>query len=62
MDLKDFEGGASFAKCSSFWVSEEEKYNLVLGPFLRGTAGSSTGKLEVLVGGAWKGSRKLCPA
>uniref|UniRef100_A0A9L0I3W9 Fibrinogen C-terminal domain-containing protein n=1 Tax=Equus asinus TaxID=9793 RepID=A0A9L0I3W9_EQUAS len=44
VDLKDFEGGASFAKCSSFRVSgEEEKYNLVLGPFLRGTAGDSLG-------------------
>ncbi|NP_001407013.1 ficolin-1 isoform 2 precursor [Mus musculus] len=45
VDLQDFQGKGSYAKYSSFQVSEEqEKYKLTLGQFLEGTAGDSLTK------------------
>ncbi|XP_020029502.1 ficolin-1 isoform X3 [Castor canadensis] len=45
IDLRDFQGEASYAKYSSFQVSgEQEKYKLVLGQFVGGTAGDSLAK------------------
>lgn len=45
VDLRDFQGEASYAKYSSFRVSgEQEKYKLALGQFLEGTAGDSLTK------------------
>ncbi|XP_028628698.1 ficolin-1 isoform X1 [Grammomys surdaster] len=45
VDLRDFQGKTSYAKYSSFRVSEEqEKYKLTLGQFLEGTAGDSLTK------------------
>ncbi|KAL6036706.1 hypothetical protein STEG23_001075 [Scotinomys teguina] len=42
VDFRDFQGGTSYAKYSSFQVSgEQEKYKLTLGQFLEGTAGDS---------------------
>ncbi|XP_036039837.1 ficolin-1 [Onychomys torridus] len=42
VDFRDFQGGTSHAKYSSFQVSgEQEKYKLTLGQFLEGTAGDS---------------------
>lgn len=45
IDLRDFQDEASYAKYGSFQVSgEQEKYKLVLGQFLGGTAGDSLTK------------------
>ncbi|XP_065275063.1 ficolin-2-like [Emys orbicularis] len=43
IDLKDFENNTQFAKYKSFKIAgETEKYKLVLGDFLGGTAGSDS--------------------
>ncbi|KAM5298572.1 LOW QUALITY PROTEIN: ficolin-1-like [Ctenodactylus gundi] len=45
IDLKDFQGGATYAQYSSFQVSgEQEKYTLRLGQLLGGPAGDSLSK------------------
>ncbi|XP_028383210.1 ficolin-1-like isoform X2 [Phyllostomus discolor] len=42
IDLEDFQGGYHFAKYRSFKLgSEEEKYKLLLGAFIEGSAGNS---------------------
>ncbi|KAF6124342.1 hypothetical protein HJG60_005041 [Phyllostomus discolor] len=42
IDLEDFQGGYQFAKYQSFKLgSEEEKYKLLLGAFIEGSAGDS---------------------
>uniref|UniRef100_A0A7N5P0C5 Fibrinogen C-terminal domain-containing protein n=1 Tax=Ailuropoda melanoleuca TaxID=9646 RepID=A0A7N5P0C5_AILME len=53
VDLVDFEGNHQFAKYSSFWVAgEAEKYRLVLGAFVGGSAGECRPWAEGLGGGA----------
>lgn len=62
IDLVDFEGNRQFAKYESFALgSEAEKYKLVLGAFVEGTAGEcGTGRWSVGRGGRLLVSL-LCP-
>lgn len=60
MDLTDFNNNHTFAKYQSFKIlGEKEKYKLVLGSFLGGTAGTSAGTFPEK-GLALSGTLQVC--